>query len=305
MDASPANSAVVRFRVTFSENVTGVDSFAPIVDFTLNVGGISGASIAAITPETSASYIVQVNTGIGNGTIQLYVLDDDSIHDSVGQPLGGAGTGNGNFLNGEIYTINKPAPIPIVAIFRSVASNDGWILESQKTSETGGTRNASETTFILGEDNRDRQYVSILQFATSSLPDNAVVTKVTLMIRSQSYTGTNPFTTHGNIVVDIRKGYFGSSGLLGINSLNRADFQAPASLNSAGVILNNPVTDWYWTVLDTAASPFINLASVTEFRLRFQLNDDGDRSNDWIRFYSGNYGSSTSHPMLQVEYYVP
>lgn len=305
MDASPAASAVIRFRVAFSENVTGVDSSAPIVDFALNTTGVTGASITGIVVETGASYVVQVNTGSGNGTIQLYVLDDDSIRDSAGQPLGGAGTGNGNFLNGEIYTINKPAPAPLTEIFRSVGANDGWILESQKTSETGGTRNASETTFILGDDPRDRQYISILQFSTSSLPDNAVVTKATLMIRSQSYTGTNPFATHGNIAVDIRKGHFGSAGLMGVNSLDRGDFQASASLSNAGIISNNPVTDWYWAVLDPAASQFINLTGVTEFRLRFQLGDNADRSNDWIRFYSGNYHSSTSHPILQVEYYVP
>lgn len=305
MDASPASSAVVRFRVAFSENVTGVDLSAPIVDFVLATAGISGASIAGVTVETGASYVVQVNTGKGNGTIQLHVLDDDSIRDSVNQPLGGAGAGNGNFLNGEIYTINKPAPVSVTQIFRSVGANDGWLLESQKTSERGGTRNASESTFILGDDTRDRQYISILQFSTASLPDNAVVTKATLMIRSQSYMGTNPFTTHQNIAVDIRKGYFGSSGLMGVNSLDRGDFQAPASLSNAGIILNNPVTDWYWAMLDPAASQFINLTGVTEFRLRFQLPDNADRGNDWIRFYSGNYYSFTSHPMLQVEYYVP
>jgi hypothetical protein len=35
------------------------------------------------------------------------------------------------------------------------------------------------------------------------------------------------------------------------------------------------------------------------------IADDGDRSNDFIRFYSGNYNSGASHPILQVEYYVP
>ncbi len=305
LDASPTASAAVRFRVAFSENVTGVDSFAPITDFALNTSGVTGASITGITLETGASYVVQVNTGSGNGTIQLYALDDDSIRDSINQPLGGAGIGNGNFLNGEAYTINKPTPAPLTKIFKSIGANDGWVLESQKTSERGGTRNASETTFILGDDNRDRQYISILQFSTAALPDNAVVTKVTLMIRSQSYTGANPFATHRNIAVDIQKGYFGSSGVLGVNSLDRGDFQAPASLSNAGTILNNPVTDWYWATLDAAANQFINLTGVTELRLRFQLPDNADRGNDWIRFYSGNYNSSTSHPMLQVEYYVP
>ena len=68
MDASPTNSAVVRFRVTFSENVTSVDSFPPIIDFALNTTGIIGASITSITMESGASYVVQVNTGSGSGT---------------------------------------------------------------------------------------------------------------------------------------------------------------------------------------------------------------------------------------------
>ncbi len=305
LDASPSNAVIVRFRVTFSEEVSGVNLSTSNADFVLTSTGINGASIVGIGIESNASYIVQVNTGEGNGTLQLHLLDNDNIRDLIGQPLGGMGSGNGNFLGGEIYEISKPAPATVITLFRSVGANDGWILEAQKNTGFGGTYNASESTFLVGDDNRDRQYVSILQFQTASLPDNATITKAILMIRSQSYTNVNSFTVLGNIIVDIQKGYFGSSGVFGLNSLNRADFQAPASMNAAGAIPNNPIADWYWTTLDAAALQYINLNGVTEFRLRFQRPTNDNRHNDFIRFYSGNYSSSVSHPILQIEYHAP
>jgi hypothetical protein len=48
-----------------------------------------------------------VNTGSGDGTIRLDVMDDDSIKDAAGNPLGGVNIGDGNFTTGESYTITK------------------------------------------------------------------------------------------------------------------------------------------------------------------------------------------------------
>ncbi len=89
---SPADP-VVDFTVTFSEPVTGVTADDFIVT---PAGGISGASVTEIIGSGQA-YIVAVNTGVGDGTLRLDVLDNDSIIDSMGNPLGGAGAGNGNF----------------------------------------------------------------------------------------------------------------------------------------------------------------------------------------------------------------
>ncbi len=57
---------------------------------------------------------------------------------------------------------------------------------------------------------------AILHFPTYYLPDNAVVTEVILMVKGQGVIGTDPFTTHQNILVDIRSGVFGSFGPWGI-----------------------------------------------------------------------------------------
>jgi trimeric autotransporter adhesin len=102
--ASPTNAASVTFAVTFSESVTGVDAS----DFALATSGVTGASITGVTG-SGASYTVTVNTGSGDGTVGLNFVDDDTVLDSVGNPAGGTGAGNGNFT-GQVYTIDKTAP---------------------------------------------------------------------------------------------------------------------------------------------------------------------------------------------------
>ena len=94
----------VQFTVTFSEAVSGVDA----TDFVTAQSGVSGSSVTNVSG-SGASYTVTVNTGSGDGTVALNLVDDDSIHDLVGYPLAGAGVGNGNFA-GQAYTIDKTAP---------------------------------------------------------------------------------------------------------------------------------------------------------------------------------------------------
>jgi Domain of unknown function (DUF4347)/Bacterial Ig-like domain/Beta-propeller repeat len=106
VNPNPTNASSVNYTVTFSENVTGVDA----ADFNLTTtGSISGASITNITGSDN-TYNVTVNTGTGDGTIRLDVVDDDSIIDSLNNPLGGSGIGNGNFTTGQTYTLDKTAP---------------------------------------------------------------------------------------------------------------------------------------------------------------------------------------------------
>ncbi|MBI5962992.1 MAG: S-layer homology domain-containing protein [Chloroflexi bacterium] len=103
-NTNPSNAASVDFTVTFSEPVTDVDS----TDFALATTRLTGASITSVTGSGSA-YTVTVNTGSGNGTIHLDVVDNNSIVDLALNPLGGAGAANGDFTNGQIYTVIKSA----------------------------------------------------------------------------------------------------------------------------------------------------------------------------------------------------
>ena len=117
--SSTTNAASVIFTVTFSTSVTGVDLVAPFNDFGLATSGITGASITTVTG-SGTTYNVTVNTGVGDGTIRLDVVDNDSIKNIQNIPLGGVGIGNGNFVGGQYYTIDK-API-VLSILQSSPS---------------------------------------------------------------------------------------------------------------------------------------------------------------------------------------
>lgn len=299
-DQNPTSAASVRFTVNFSEPVTGVDA----ADFALAVSGVNEAGIASVSGLNSA-YTVTVNTGSGNGTLRLDLLDDDSILDSASTPLGGAGSGNANFHTGETYTIDRTTPLIQTSVFYSDGSNDGWVLESKETSNKGGTMNSTSVTFRVGDNGQDNQYRAILHFPTSSLPDNAVITQAILTMQLETTVGTNPFATHRYMWVDVRQGAFGSFGPFQVGALQASDFQAPASLYTAGTVLDNAIGGWYWSSLDAKSFPYINLKGVTQFRLGFLLDDDDDRRDDYVSFFSGNYGVVTARPRLTVKYYVP
>jgi MSHA biogenesis protein MshQ len=97
----------VSWTVVFSVAVTGVDA----TDFSLvQAGGVSGASITSVTG-SGTTWTVTVNTGTGTGSLGLNLVDDDSIISSGGTPLGGAGTGNGDFT-GAVYTVSPPFCTP-------------------------------------------------------------------------------------------------------------------------------------------------------------------------------------------------
>ncbi len=283
---NPTSAASVNFTVTFSEPVTGVDAS----DFTLTkTGSISGGLVTNVSG-SGVTRMVTVSIGGGNGTLRLDVPNTATITDLAGHPLSGL-----PYTSGETYTVQK------MLTFRSNGAQDGWILESTEFSNAGGTLNNTATTFVLGDNAADKQYRSILSFYTAPLPDTAVITKVTLKIKQYGApTGTNPFTTHGVLYVDIRTGAFGGNG-----ALQTLDFQVTASKAAAGTIPNAPVNGWYSKVWNANIFSYINKTGVTQFRLRFQKDDNDDLGADYLAFLSGNAATISARPTLVIEYYVP
>ncbi len=84
VDANPTNAATLHFKVTFSENVTGVDA----TDFAIAAGGVTGASVASVSG-SGTTYTVTVNAGTGTGTLGISVLNDGTIKDASGNALSG------------------------------------------------------------------------------------------------------------------------------------------------------------------------------------------------------------------------
>ena len=108
LDASPTNAASVRFRVTFSEAVTGVDA----ADFSLSASGITGAAVTGVAG-AGAVYTVTVGTGSGTGTLRLDVPAAASISDLAGNPLAGL-----PFTGGETYML-RPHFIYLPLVLRN------------------------------------------------------------------------------------------------------------------------------------------------------------------------------------------
>jgi P pilus assembly chaperone PapD len=71
-----------------------------MTDFTLNTNGVTGAFVSGMIG-SGATYTVTVDTGSGNGTIRLDVVNDDTIQDADGNLL------IGGYTSGETYTISK------------------------------------------------------------------------------------------------------------------------------------------------------------------------------------------------------
>ena len=284
-DPNPTSLSSVHFTVTFSEPVTGVDS----ADFNLVPSGVSAAALSGVSG-SGAVYTVTVNTGSGNGSIRLDVLNNGTILDLAGNPL------SASYGSGPSYTVNKPVTLSL----SSNASQDGWVLESSETSNTGGSLNSTAGTLVLGDDAANRQYRVILSFNTAVLPPTAHIQSAQLKIRqSGAPVGTNPFNVLGALWADIRKGVFGSSA-----SLALTDFNATASATRVGSFNKTPVAGWYTDNLSAAGLARINLLGSTQFRLYFAKDDNNNHVADFMRFVSGS-GPASQRPLLVITYTLP
>jgi len=164
---SPTNATSADFTVTFSEDVTGVDldgSDFMIVSST----SITGAAISGVTSVSASVYTVTVNTGTGNGSIRLDLIDDDSIEDLAGNKLGGAGTGNGSFTSGEIYSIFKVPPKPVSAPKPALPKKNSILNISTPTFSWNDVPNAVEYEVNIATDSSFSQIVLMENVASPS-----------------------------------------------------------------------------------------------------------------------------------------
>jgi hypothetical protein len=181
--------------------------------------------------------------------------------------------------------------------FTSISTQDGWVLESGETTNQGKTL-SNKGYLMLGDDTGKKQYRAILSFNTSSLPDTAVIKKITLRFKRQSVKGAgDPMTIFGGFMVDVRKGPFGKT------TLEALDFQSTAS-KTYGPFKPALVGGWYSIDL-TPASTYINKlttnSSLTQFRLRFKIDDNGNSIANYITLYGGDAGAAY-RPLLVIQY---
>jgi len=100
--------------------------------------------------------------------------------------------------------------------------------------------------------------------------------------------------------VDIRTGFFH-----GVQTLEKFDFKAPGSRGNVGRFIRVMDDGWYRAPLRWPSYGFINLEGTTQFRLRFDLDDNDNGRADFLSLFSGNVGTAADRPQLIVEYYIP
>ncbi|MGH7339439.1 MAG: DNRLRE domain-containing protein [Candidatus Rokuibacteriota bacterium] len=190
---------------------------------------------------------------------------------------------------------------PTTVTFTSVASQDGYVLESSETSNAGGSGSSTSTgtsALRAGDATQDRQYKGFVSFNTSSIPDGATIVSATLRLRRGTVAGTNPFGTHGTCWADVQTG-----GFSGSTTLQTGDFQAAATAVQAASLTNAPNNlDWSEGGLNAAGLAAINKSGTTQLRVYFALGDNDDGGTDYIGWYSGDNATAANRPQLVVTY---
>jgi hypothetical protein len=288
-DAGHKNFALLTPTVTITSDSPDPSYTGELVKVSVTVTG-SGATPSGTVNLTGAdtNCSITLSSGSGNCNINFASLGDKTITASY--------LGDSNYTTGSD---TEDHVVGYLAGYKSSGDKDGYIVESSENSGIGGNLNSALSTLRVGDDSADRQYVSILSFDTASLPDDAIISRIYAKIKLASLTGKNPFTTHGNFLLDIKKGAFGNS-----SSLENIDFQAFANL--VGTTAPSADTEGQWTTitLGAASISFINKTGVTQIRLRFSRDDNDDMGADYLSYYCGN-ATAANRPLLAVIYTLP
>ncbi len=272
---------------------------APATPVNVNLSVSGTASAGADYTALPAS--VSVGSS-GTATVPVSVIDDAAIEGSetvVATVAAGTGYTVGAPSNATVTIADNDSATPVTVTLVSQSANDGYVTESTETSNTGGSNAASGTgsaALRVGDTATDQQVKTILSFDTSSIPDGATITAVTIRLQRGSVNGTSPFGTHGQCRVDIKSGAFGAV------TLENSDFEVAAdSANVAALSTPAANGDWASGSLSAPALALINKTGTTQFRVYFQTDDNNDNGRDDVGFFPGEASSGT-RPELIVSY---
>lgn len=276
---------------------------------------ITSPTEGAIIPSAPAPITANASDSDGAVVLVEFYANGVFIDDDITSPYGVTWTpaATGPFsLNAIAYddlgAPNISATVNVTvqqqqqqATFTSAGTDDGWVLESSENSNTGGSISAGgtgTTALRVGDDNKDKQYKTIVSFDTSSIPDGATILSATLKLTRGSVSGINPFTTHGVCYVDIKTWSFN-----GNSALENTDFQAAPTVSQVAT-MSNPASNGALSSgdLNPSGLSVINKTGKTQLRIYLSTDDNNDNGNDYIGFYSGENATAANRPVLEVTY---
>ena len=158
-------------------------------------------------------------------------------------------------------------------IYSSGGTQDGWV--------NGTTLGTSEVR--IGDGGVGISYKGILNFDTSSIPDNATINSLSLYMIRKGSSSTNPFTSGalGAANLEIKNGTFGTV------NIENSDFSATADVNDAGCFHGTVTSNGYALRIDLNAAGIaaINKTGNTQFRFSFP---NTNTNANYIDFNTGN-----------------
>jgi hypothetical protein len=249
---NPTNASSIVFNVTFSGTVTGVD----ISDFSLSTSGVSGASISEVNGSGNV-YNVTVSTGSGDGKIRLDVIDNDSIVDVSSTPLGGLGATNGNFVAGEVYTIDKTPP-NVVSITRAGTNPSNMLNVSYTVTFSESVIGVDNADFILSTSGVAGAFVSNVSGGGN--------TRIVSVSTGQGSGTIQLNFVDNNSVTDLATNPT-TSGLSGETyTINKPQLKAPVLRSPrSGGTMNNTTPNFIWQSVVGAASYEIQIDDNNDF----------------------------------------
>ncbi|WDW09453.1 PHB depolymerase family esterase [Priestia aryabhattai] len=190
--------------------------------------------------------------------------------------------GNQEGVKTEVYQISGTSEKS--SVFSSLAAEDGFI----GNLSADGMSSSIHKIGDKGMYNTDT-YRTILSFDTSSLPDDASITDVSLKIYRKSSTG-NISSLKG----DIKSGVFGTS-----SALEQIDYQALPSISAAFQMSVPSLDNGYTTIqLPSSLLGYMNRNGKTQFRL--SSSGSADFLSDVVEIYGGD--NPAYAPTLTVSY---
>ena len=183
----------------------------------------------------------------------------------------------------------------ILKTLKSIAIDDGYVLEQSELASAGGSNNstlATTSAIRAGDSSTDQEYRGILSFITLDIPEAVTIVSVRLRLKRGAVIGTSPYSTHGNLTVDVN-----TAGFSGNLALENSDWEATATATNV-CTLPEPLANGDWTecFFNAAGILAIHKNGRTQVRVHFTTGDNDDAGADYMGFYSGNSANDADKP---------
>ncbi|MCS6933852.1 MAG: GDSL-type esterase/lipase family protein [Chitinophagales bacterium] len=212
-----------------------------------------------------------------NGTDAVHLSDEGYRHLVVHQMVG--------------YFHQKMRGNPTATFISEGGWNDGWV-RSDGSTGVGNIR--------MGDHSNGSMYRGIVSFNTSSIPDQATITRASIFLNRSSLTGSNPLsgTFLGTPRVDIKHGSYGAP------HIESSDYAQQADAYNIGCFIGTAPHDGYTIRIDISPSAlhYIHKQGLTQFRIYFP--QASGFFSDYVQFHNGNQPGLLA-PYLDVHYTLP